>query len=131
MPNHQSYEQLHQIQAAVLRRQGGPLEIESLELEGPWDDEVLVGLVASGICRTDIDFCGEWYEGGEALVLGHEGAGVVEEVGRGVQGFAPVGLAPSAVQGLENRVRLVAVCLDPSLFRHAFKPHARENDVGH
>jgi aryl-alcohol dehydrogenase len=79
---------LHPIQAAVLRRLGGPLRIETLELEGPRDDEILVRLVASGICRTDIDFCDEWYEGGEALVLGHEGAGVVEMVGRSVQGFA-------------------------------------------
>jgi aryl-alcohol dehydrogenase len=87
MPTPHSPAQLHQIQAAVLRRKGGPLQIETLELEGPRDDEVLVRLVASGICRTDIDFCDEWYEGGEALVLGHEGAGVVEEVGKGVQGF--------------------------------------------
>jgi len=62
------------------------LQIETLELEGPRNDEVLVRLVASGVCRTDIDFCDEWYEGGEALVLGHEGAGVVEAVGAGVQG---------------------------------------------
>jgi aryl-alcohol dehydrogenase len=87
MPTPHFPAQLHQIQAAVLRRKGGPLQIETLELEGPRDDEVLVRLVASGICRTDIAFCDEWYEGGEALVLGHEGAGVVEEVGKGVQGF--------------------------------------------
>jgi aryl-alcohol dehydrogenase len=79
---------VHQVRAAVLRRLGGPLQIESLEMEGPRDDEVLVRLVASGICRTDIDFCDEWYEGGEALVLGHEGAGVVEAIGQGVHGFA-------------------------------------------
>jgi len=73
-----------EIRAAVLRRKGGPLRIEDLAMEGPREDEVLVRLVASGICRTDIDFCDAWYEGGEALVLGHEGAGVVEEVGRNV-----------------------------------------------
>jgi aryl-alcohol dehydrogenase len=76
------------IQAAVLRRKGGPLRIESLDLEGPREDEVLVRLAASGICRTDIDFCDHWYQGGEALVLGHEGAGVVEAVGRRVRGVA-------------------------------------------
>ena len=42
MPNHQSPEQLHQIQAAVLRRKGGPLQIESLALEGPREAEVRV-----------------------------------------------------------------------------------------
>jgi aryl-alcohol dehydrogenase len=87
MPDDPSTMPLHPIRAAVLRRKGGPLRIETLELAGPRDGEVLVRLVASGICRTDIDFCDEWYEGGEALVLGHEGAGVVEEVGRGVRGI--------------------------------------------
>lgn len=48
---------MHKIQAAVLRRKGGPLEIEPLELDGPRNDEVLVRIVASGICRTDIDIC--------------------------------------------------------------------------
>lgn len=45
------------IRAAVLREPGRPLRIERLEMEGPRDDEVLVRLVASGICHTDIDFC--------------------------------------------------------------------------
>jgi D-arabinose 1-dehydrogenase-like Zn-dependent alcohol dehydrogenase len=71
----------HKIEAAVLRKRGGPLRIETLELEGPREDEILVRLAASGLCRTDIDFCDHWYEGREALVLGHEGAGVVELVG--------------------------------------------------
>jgi Zn-dependent alcohol dehydrogenase len=68
------------IRAAVLREPGAPLEIESLEMEGPRDDELLVRIVASGICHTDIDFC----EGGASgpVVLGHEGAGVLEQVGR-------------------------------------------------
>jgi aryl-alcohol dehydrogenase len=75
----------YKIQAAVLREKGGPLKIESLEMEGPRDDEVLVRLVASGICRTDIDFCDDWDASDSAVVLGHEGAGVVEQVGRSVK----------------------------------------------
>jgi aryl-alcohol dehydrogenase len=71
---------VHKIQAAVLRRNGGQLRIESLELEGPREDEVLVRLVASGICHTDISFCEDWDE--PPVVLGHEGAGVVEEIGK-------------------------------------------------
>ena len=59
---HPSDVQVHKIQAAVLRKRGGPLKIESLELEGPRDDEVLVRIVASGICHTDIDFCDGWDE---------------------------------------------------------------------
>lgn len=42
--------QVHKIRAAVLRKRGGPLRIESLEMEGPRDDEVLVRTVASGVC---------------------------------------------------------------------------------
>jgi len=73
------------IKAAVLRRKGGPLKIETLELEGPRDDEVLVRIVASGICRTDIDLIDDWDETSQPLVLGHEGAGVVERVGKKIK----------------------------------------------
>ncbi len=81
--------ELYGIRAAVLRKRGEPLTIESLEMEGPRDDEVLVRIVASGICRTDIDFCDHWYEGGDAVVPGHEGAGVVDRVGRRVKKIKP------------------------------------------
>ena len=77
--------QLHEIRAAVLRERGGPLRIETLELEGPRDDEVLVRIVATGVCHTDIDICDDWDESATPVVLGHEGAGVVEEVGKGVK----------------------------------------------
>jgi len=75
------------IRAAVLRQPGAPLKIERLEMESPREDEMLVRIVASGICHTDIDFC----EGGVSgpVVLGHEGSGVVEQVGRKVKGFRP------------------------------------------
>lgn len=74
---------MRKIHAAVLRKKGGPLKIESLELEDPRDDEILVRLVATGICHTDIDFCDDL--SGEPVVLGHEGAGVVELAGKGVK----------------------------------------------
>jgi aryl-alcohol dehydrogenase len=77
---HHSSRHVHKIQAAVLRKNGGQLRIESLELEGPREDEVLVRLVATGICHTDIDFCDDWND--PPVVLGHEGAGIVEEVGK-------------------------------------------------
>lgn len=77
---------IHEIRAAVLHRRGGPLTIETLEMEGPRDDEVLVRIIASGICHTDISYIDEWYDASEGpLVLGHEGAGVVEEVGKKVK----------------------------------------------
>jgi aryl-alcohol dehydrogenase len=71
------------IEAAVLRKPGGRLSFERLKLEAPRDDEVLVRLVASGICHTDISF---WQYGETgAVVLGHEGAGVVEFTGKNVR----------------------------------------------
>jgi aryl-alcohol dehydrogenase len=80
--------EVHKIQAAVLRRRGGPLKIEALELEGPRDDEVLVRIAASGICHTDIDMCDGWSSTDGPLVLGHEGAGVVGLVGKSVKGVS-------------------------------------------
>lgn len=79
----------YRIQAAVLRKRGGPLRIEALDMEAPRGDEVLVRIVASGICRTDLDFCDEWFEEPDAVVLGHEGAGVVERVGAKVTAVRP------------------------------------------
>ena len=72
------------IRAAVLREPGRPLRIEKLEMERPREDEVLVRLVASGICHTDIDFCDSGAAG--PVVLGHEGAGLVERIGKKVKG---------------------------------------------
>ena len=85
--NRSSGADVQRIQAAVLRKRGGPLKAESLEMDGPRDDEVLVRIVASGICHTDIRYVDDWYEAAEgALILGHEGAGVVERVGGKVKG---------------------------------------------
>jgi aryl-alcohol dehydrogenase len=57
-------------------------------MEGPRDDEVLVRIVASGICHTDIRYVDDWYEESEGpLVLGHEEAGIVEHAGRKVKGI--------------------------------------------
>lgn len=78
-----------EIRAAVLRHKGRPLTIEALKMEAPRKDEVLVRVIASGICHTDIAFVDDWYEGGTPLVLGHEGAGVVERVGKGVKHVRP------------------------------------------
>ena len=77
----------HTIRAAVLRKRGGPLKIETLELEGPRDDEVLVRIVAGGICHTDIAVADGEYGPADPVVLGHEGAGVVEQAGGKVKGF--------------------------------------------
>jgi aryl-alcohol dehydrogenase len=58
-------------------------------MEGPRDDEVLVRIVATGICRTDIDICDDWDSTETPVVLGHEGAGVVVRAGKNVKSIVP------------------------------------------
>jgi S-(hydroxymethyl)glutathione dehydrogenase / alcohol dehydrogenase len=71
------------VRAAVLDKPGTPLRIETLLLDPPSDGEVLVRMEASGVCHSDLHVTeGEWGDT-EAIVLGHEGCGVVEEVGPG------------------------------------------------
>ncbi len=76
--------------AAVAYEAGKPLAIETIDLEGPRDGEVLVEIKATGVCHTDaFTLSGADPEGLFPAVLGHEGAGVVVEVGRGVTSVAP------------------------------------------
>src|SRR5580698_8017756 len=71
--------------AAVARKAGEPLSLETIELDGPRDGEVLVEIKATGICHTDeYTLSGADPEGLFPAVLGHEGAGVVVDVGPGV-----------------------------------------------
>jgi len=75
--------------AAVAWEAGKPLSIEEVDLEGPKEGEVLVRLVATGVCHTDaFTLSGEDPEGAFPVILGHEGGGVVEEVGKGVKSVA-------------------------------------------
>jgi len=71
--------------AAVAVEAGKPLEIEEVDLEGPKEGEVLVEVMATGICHTDeFTLSGGDPEGIFPSILGHEGAGIVREVGPGV-----------------------------------------------
>jgi aryl-alcohol dehydrogenase len=70
--------------AAVMRAHGKPLKIEALELDPPRADEVLVRLVATGICHTDLAVHHR-EDSPVPSILGHEGAGVVEAVGAAVR----------------------------------------------
>ena len=75
--------------AAVAFKAGDPLSIETIKLDGPQAHEVLVEIKASGICHTDaFTLSGEDPEGIFPAVLGHEGAGVVVEVGSGVESLS-------------------------------------------
>src|SRR6266568_4403974 len=78
------------IQAAVLEEFGAPLAVQELDLAEPKAGEVLVRLVACGVCHTDLyTASGADPSGYAPAVLGHEGAGVVERIGDGVASVAP------------------------------------------
>src|SRR5262250_1405566 len=77
------------VRAAVAVAAGKPLEIHNVDLEGPKAGEVLVEIKATGICHTDkFTLSGEDPEGMFPAILGHEGAGIVREVGAGVTSVA-------------------------------------------
>jgi aryl-alcohol dehydrogenase len=71
---------------AVVNEQGADFSLEEVELDGPRDDEILVRIVATGLCHTDIHLKDTLPEAMFPRVFGHEGAGVVEAVGPGVGG---------------------------------------------
>ena len=76
--------------AAVAWQAGKPLSIEEVDLAGPQAGEVLVRIVATGVCHTDaFTLSGADPEGLFPAILGHEGGGVVEEVGPGVTSVKP------------------------------------------
>jgi S-(hydroxymethyl)glutathione dehydrogenase/alcohol dehydrogenase len=78
------------VKAAIAVESAKPLVIDEIDLEGPKAGECLVRLAATGVCHTDaFTLSGEDPEGLFPAVLGHEGAGVVEEVGEGVMALAP------------------------------------------
>ncbi|MDZ4380021.1 MAG: S-(hydroxymethyl)glutathione dehydrogenase/class III alcohol dehydrogenase [Parvibaculum sp.] len=77
------------VRAAVAFEAGKPLEIETVQLEGPKAGEVLIEVKATGICHTDaFTLSGADPEGAFPAILGHEGAGVVVEVGPGVKSLS-------------------------------------------
>ncbi|WP_423808575.1 S-(hydroxymethyl)glutathione dehydrogenase/class III alcohol dehydrogenase [Planktothrix prolifica] len=78
------------IKAAVAWEAGKPLTLETIQLEGPKEGEVLVEIKATGICHTDAyTLSGADPEGLFPAILGHEGAGIVVEVGDGVKSLKP------------------------------------------
>lgn len=78
------------VKAAVAYKAGQPLVIETVDLEGPKKGEVLVEIKATGVCHTDaFTLSGDDPEGLFPAILGHEGAGVVVEVGPGVTSVKP------------------------------------------
>jgi S-(hydroxymethyl)glutathione dehydrogenase/alcohol dehydrogenase len=77
------------MRAAVMHETKKPLVIEELDVESPKAGEVVVRIAASGVCRSDLHALeGESTVASPPMVLGHEGAGIVEEVGPGVRSVA-------------------------------------------
>jgi S-(hydroxymethyl)glutathione dehydrogenase / alcohol dehydrogenase len=78
------------VRAAIALEPGKPLSIETIQLEGPKAGEVLVEIKATGVCHTDAyTLSGKDPEGLFPAVLGHEGAGIVVDVGPGVTSLKP------------------------------------------
>lgn len=75
-----------QVRAAVLEQSGGPFTLTDVDLDDPRADEVLVRVASVGICGTDLEFANFFPT---PVVLGHEGAGVVEAVGAAVTTVRP------------------------------------------
>ena len=75
-----------QVRAAYARSQNTPIAVETFDLDGPREGEVLIELEAAGLCHSDMSFFNgsrDWSD--YPIVLGHEGAGIVLDLGRGVQ----------------------------------------------
>ncbi len=78
-----------QAKAAVLRGSGSALEVQTVTVDDPGPGQVRVKLEACGLCHTDLSVMQSVLPRSDAMVLGHEGAGVVESVGDGVTSLAP------------------------------------------
>jgi S-(hydroxymethyl)glutathione dehydrogenase/alcohol dehydrogenase len=130
-----------QIEAAVLWEQSQPLSVEAVELDAPGPGEVLVEVRAAGVCHSDLHPArGDWPMR-TPVVLGHEGAGIVREVGPDVTRIAvgdhvvlswapPCGECPPCVEGravLCDRVERVT--FRNKLPSGAARLHARGRDI--
>jgi S-(hydroxymethyl)glutathione dehydrogenase/alcohol dehydrogenase len=110
--------------AAVAWKAGAPLTIETVDLEGPRAGEVLVEIKATGICHTDYyTLSGADPEGLFPAILGHEGAGVVLEVGAGVTTLKPgdhvIPLYTPECRSASSACRARPTCARPSAPRRA------------
>ena len=130
-----------QIQAAILWEQGQPLSVEPAELDSPGPGEVLVEIKAAGVCHSDLHPArGDWPMR-TPVVLGHEGAGIVREVGPSVAAVRPgdhvvlcwapaCGVCPPCREGRAVLCdRLEKVTYRNKLPSGAMRLHARGKDV--
>jgi Zn-dependent alcohol dehydrogenase len=102
------------VRAAVAFEAGQPLSIETVQLDGPKEGEVLVEIKVTGICHTDKStLSGADPEGLFPTILGHEGAGVVVDVGPGVRSLRE-GDHPSVHAGMPG-MRIMPLPANQSL----------------
>jgi S-(hydroxymethyl)glutathione dehydrogenase / alcohol dehydrogenase len=129
------------IRAAVLYEFHQPLVVEQLELDSPKAGEVLVRMAASGVCHSDLHVAHGTHPTALPGVLGHEGAGVIEEVGPGVDGLHPgdhvlltwlpyCGRCRQCVRGWPNRCENTG-WYDATLEDGTCRFHARGQPVHH
>ncbi len=129
------------IHAAILWQQNEPLSVERAELDAPGPGEVLVEVKAAGVCHSDLHPArGDW-PAKTPLVLGHEGAGIVREIGAGVASVARddhvvLCWAPACGACPPCREGRAVLCdrLEKTTFRNrlpsgASRLHARQQDV--
>jgi S-(hydroxymethyl)glutathione dehydrogenase / alcohol dehydrogenase len=129
------------IHAAILWEQSQPLSVEAADLDAPGPGEVLVEIKAAGVCHSDLHPArGDW-PAKTPLVLGHEGAGVVQEVGAGVTSVKPgdhvvLCWAPACGECAPCREGRAVLCdrVEKVTFRNklpsgASRLHARGKDV--
>lgn len=75
------------IRAAIIKQKGENFQLENIDLDEPGNGEILVQIVAAGMCHTDMNVKDQTHRVPAPCVLGHEGAGIVERVGPGVSEF--------------------------------------------
>jgi len=111
-----------QIRAAVVREPAGRFQIESLTLEDPREDEVLVKIAGVGVCHTDLVCRDQYFPVPLPCVFGHEGSGVVERIGSRVTKVVPgdhVVLSFSSCRSCRNCIAgMPAYC--EQLYQHNF-----------
>jgi S-(hydroxymethyl)glutathione dehydrogenase / alcohol dehydrogenase len=131
------------ITAAILWERGKPMSIEPAELDPPGPGEILVEIKAAGVCHSDLHPARDEWPMRTPIVLGHEGSGIVREIGANVTRVKPgdhivlcwapaCGVCPACVQGR------AVICdrLDKTTYRNrlpsgALRLHARGHDLNH
>ena len=77
----------HQVKGVIAKSKGDPVAIETIEVPNPGPGEVLIDVKACGVCHTDLHYREGAINDEFPFLLGHEAAGLVEEVGEGVTGL--------------------------------------------